>query len=104
MKALQTIKSRLSEPTPSGWKIIRKIAATIALFSVMVVGLEAHGYHVPELVTAFLNFWTAAGGVIMTFLTSLPSVWRDDFGEIDEEKKTETLRQQHDSINHRFRD
>jgi len=84
---IKEIAKRWQEPTPVFFKTIQKISASLALISVLVIGLSANGVHVPVFITQWLNAYSLNSGLVGTFLMQLASTWRDDDGKLDLSKK-----------------
>ena len=90
---MKTFLQRLLEPTPAFFQIIRNLGASLVAIALFFIALQAKGFVLPEWVSSVLNFYTVAGGLTMSLIAQLTSIWRNEDGTINEVKKANYLKE-----------
>lgn len=90
---MKTFFQRLTEPTPAFFQVIRNLGASLVAIAIFFMALQAKGYILPSWVSWGLNFYTIAGGLVMTLVSQLTSIWRNEDGTINEVKKANYLKE-----------
>ncbi|HMI08740.1 MAG TPA: hypothetical protein VK528_14410 [Flavobacterium sp.] len=92
---MNTLLARLFEPTPEFFKKLQRVFAVITVIIGFMVALPGFfDFTYPEWMDKIFNGYTALLAIIPVFIAQLASAWRGTDGHVDQEKKTEYLKEQ----------